>query len=64
MAATLTVSGKTDDVPVGDTVADAARALGYNPSAFLFAVDDMPVPMDSPIEDGWNIKAIKVASGG
>ncbi len=64
MAAVLIVSGEKHEVSAGNTIAEAARALGYNPSAFVFAADGSPVPMDSPIQDGWTIKAIKVASGG
>lgn len=45
-------------------MADAAREIGINPSAFIFSVDGVPVPMDSNVEDGWNVRAIKVASGG
>ena len=64
MTAEITINGKTYEVESGVTIADAVRGTGNNPSSFLFAVDGNPVPMDSPIQDDWLIKAIKVASGG
>lgn len=61
---TVTVNGKTIEAAVGETIEDTVRNSGFNPDAFLFVLDGKPVPMDSPIEDGWNVRAIKVASGG
>lgn len=63
MGATISINGKEYDA-YGKTVADAARALGFVPDAFIFMVGEKPVPMDTPIADGVLIKAVKVASGG
>lgn len=64
MACRITVSGKTKEVPAGTRIMDAAREAGVVPDAYLFLVDGRPVPMDTPMEDGQSVRAIKVASGG
>ncbi len=64
MACSITVSGRTTEVPAGTRIMDAARKAGVVPDAYLFLVDGRPTPMDAPIEDGQTVKAVKVASGG
>ena len=64
MSAILTLSGKEHSVEPGVTIEEAVRAAGSLPDAFLFLIDGRPVPMDTPIEDGMTIKAVKVSSGG
>jgi len=46
------------------TIASALCSMDRMPDTFLFFVDEIPVPMDTPLKDGMVIKAIKVASGG
>jgi sulfur carrier protein len=64
MTATLTIDCGTNDVECGTTVEAAVRASGKNPDAYIFLVSGTPVPMDTPIEDGMAVKAVRVASGG
>ena len=60
----LECEGEGWESPAGTTPSEAARGAGLNPEAFVFIVDGMPIPMDSPIGDGVVVKAIRVASGG
>jgi sulfur carrier protein len=64
MGATIAIIGKAHSVTSGQTICDAVRKLGLAPDTFIFMIDGRPVPMDTPIEDGVSIRAIKVASGG
>jgi sulfur carrier protein len=64
MASKIEISGKVKEVSPGTIISDAAREAGILPDAYLFLIDGVPVPMDTPIEDGQTVKAIKVASGG
>ncbi|MCQ2070073.1 MAG: hypothetical protein MJZ68_02970 [archaeon] len=64
MSGTITVTGRKIDAEVGSTIENEIRKAGMVPDAFLYLKDGRPVPMDTPIEDGIQIKAIKVASGG
>lgn len=64
MACKITVSGKTMEVQAGTRIMDAVREAEVVPDAYLFLIDGRPVPMDTPLEDGQSVKAIKVASGG
>ena len=63
--AVLIIIGKEEyNVGSEGTIASALRSMDRMPDTFLFFVDERPVPMDTPLEDGMTIKAIKVASGG
>ena len=64
MSTTLIISGKEHQVQPGLTIEETVRSTGALPDAFLFLVDGRPVPMDTPMEDGMTVKAVKVASGG
>lgn len=64
MCANITVSGKAIETAVGLTIEENVRKAGLLPDAYLYLVDGKPVPMDSPITDTMNVRAIKVASGG
>lgn len=64
MACCIEVSGKVTEIPSGTLISEAARKAGILPDAYLFLISGVPVPMDTPIEDGQTVKAIKVASGG
>lgn len=60
----FTVSEKVIDARAGTTIETAVRESGFLPDAYIFLVNGRPMPMDTPMEDTMNIKAIKVASGG
>ncbi len=64
MGSSVTVQGNVLAAEAGETIEAAMRRNGYVPDAFLYVVDGRPVPMDSPIEDGMAVRAMKVASGG
>ncbi len=64
MNGTVEISGNVIQAETGETIEALMRRSGIIPDAFLFLINGKPVPMDMPIEDGMNIRAIKVASGG
>ena len=64
MNGTVEISGNVIQAEAGETIEALMRRSGIIPDAFLFLINGKPVPMDMPIEDGMNIRAIKVASGG
>ena len=64
MSGTVELNGNVIEAKAGETVEVLMRRSGVIPDAYLFLVNGKPVPMDTPIEDGMNIRAIKVASGG
>jgi len=64
MGAIIAIGSKEHCVAVGLTICDAVRELGFAPDTFIFMIGGRPVPMDTPIEDGVFIKAVRVASGG
>lgn len=64
MGAKITIGTKEHDIACGATIFDAVRSLGHAPDAFIFMINGKPVPMDTKIDDGALIKAVKVASGG
>lgn len=55
---------ETIEAEPGKTIAEAFSASGRFPDAHLFLINGAPVPMDTVIEDGMSVKAMKVASGG
>lgn len=64
MSGKIDLNGETIEGEAGETIEAVMRRSGMVPDAFLFLVDNRPVPMDTPITDGMNVRAIKVASGG
>ncbi len=64
MSATIRIGKDNKDVRMGVTIESAMRSLGFHPDSFLYLLNGVPIPMDTPIEDGMAIKALKVASGG
>jgi len=64
MSAKITIGSKEHEVSSGQTICDAVHSLRFSPDAFIFMISDKPVPMDTQISDGVQIKAVKVASGG
>ncbi len=64
MSATIRIGKDNKDVKVGATIESAMRSLDLYPDSFLYLLNGMPIPMDTSIEDGMAIKALKVASGG
>ena len=64
MASKITIQNQEFEIEPGMSISDAVRGLGFNPSAYVFAIGNTPVPMDSDIPDNAMIRAIRVASGG
>ncbi|MDR2846463.1 MAG: MoaD/ThiS family protein [Candidatus Methanoplasma sp.] len=64
MTATIAIGKETFEVTAGKTIESAVAEIGGYPDTFIFIVNGKPVPMDTPIEDGIVVKAVKVASGG
>jgi sulfur carrier protein len=64
MSATIRIGKDNKDVQVGATIESVMRSLNLYPDSFLYLLNGMPIPMDTSIEDGMAIKALKVASGG
>ncbi len=60
----IQVSGKDSEVSDGHTIQQAVSGLGLHPDSYLYLVNGKPVPMDTVIEDGMVVKAMRVASGG
>lgn len=64
MAAVIHIQGKKHEVGVGITLDEAIVSCGLLPNAFLYLMDGVPVPSDTVLGDGMEIKAIRIASGG
>ncbi|MBO4502118.1 MAG: MoaD/ThiS family protein [Candidatus Methanomethylophilus sp.] len=64
MSGNVEISGNVIEAGEGETIEALMRRSGIIPDAYLFLVNGKPVPMDTPIADGMNVRAIKVASGG
>ena len=64
MSGTVELNGNVIEAEAGETIEALMRRSGAVPDAFLFLNNGKPVPMDTPITDGMNVRAIKVASGG
>jgi sulfur carrier protein len=64
MVAKILIGGVEYAIKCGSTICDAVRSLGFVPDAFIFMIKGRPVPMDTRVNDGILIKAVKVASGG
>ena len=64
MSGTVELNGNVIEAEAGETIESLMRRSGAVPDAFLFLINGKPVPMDTPITDGMNVRAIKVASGG
>lgn len=63
---TVEVDRRTKDVrlPEGSTVQTMLDSLGLYPDAHIVVRGRTPVPVDSPLLDGDQLRIIKVASGG
>ena len=64
MTAVIMIGKECKQIPSGQTIEQAMLVIDAYPDAFLFLINGVPVPMDTPIEDGMTVKAVKVASGG
>ena len=64
MRGTVELNGNVIEAEAEETIESLMRRSGAVPDAFLFLVNGKPVPMDTPVTDGMNVRAIKVASGG
>lgn len=64
MGTIITMNGKDTILETNGTVADALRSMDIPPNTFLFLVDGVPIPSDTPLREGMRIQTIRVASGG
>ncbi|MDR3283442.1 MAG: hypothetical protein LBS92_07555 [Candidatus Methanoplasma sp.] len=64
MSATIFIGKDRHSVPADGSIGLAFGTIGGLPDTYIFLVKGVPVPMDMPVEDGMEIKAVKVASGG
>ena len=64
MGAVIIIGGDRIEAEPGRTVADAFSSSRRYPDAYLFLIEGTPVPMDTVLEDGMSVKALRVASGG
>jgi len=46
------------------TVADVLAELGLSPQAYLAAIDDEMVPIDTEVQDGDEIALVRAVAGG
>lgn len=60
----ILVSGKEVTTEDGMTIQEAISSNGLHPDSYLYLIDGKPVPMDTVIEGGTVVKALRVASGG
>lgn len=64
---TLLPSGKKSavvELPKGATAEEAIRKLDLYPDAWIPVRNNTPVPLDTPLKDGEEMKLIAVVSGG
>jgi sulfur carrier protein ThiS len=52
------------ELPLGSTVADAARAAGVLIESAVFLLGDRPVPSDEPLAPGARLRIVSAVSGG
>ncbi|MDR3206398.1 MAG: hypothetical protein LBT41_04835 [Candidatus Methanoplasma sp.] len=64
MNATISVGKDKHSVSADGSIGSAFETIGGLPDTYIFLVNGTPVSMDTPIADGMDIKAVKVASGG
>ena len=64
MAAVIAFGKDRMNVDSGITIEKAISSLGKYPDTFLYIFRGSPVPMTIVIEDGAEIEAIRIASGG
>jgi Sulfur transfer protein involved in thiamine biosynthesis len=64
MTVLIVIGKKEHCMDSGGTIASTLCSMDLMPDTFLFFVNEKPVPMDTILEDGMTVKAIKVASGG
>jgi sulfur carrier protein ThiS len=60
------LSGKIQEqiLPEGSTVEDLLAQYSLHPDAYIVTRGSKPIPITRKLEDGDNLKLIKVASGG
>lgn len=63
---TVEVDRKAKEIrlPEGSTVGTMLDSLGLYPDAHIVVRGKTPVPVDSPLIDGDQLRIVKVASGG
>lgn len=64
MTATILINKDTYEVEAAGTVAEAVNSLSLRSNAYLYLVNNVPVPSDTPLKKGMEVKTLRVASGG
>ncbi|MCQ2056187.1 MAG: hypothetical protein MJY64_01775 [archaeon] len=62
MSSILYLGGKKYNIE--GTILDTVININLNPDSFLFLIDGILIPSDTVPEDGKEVEAIEVASGG
>lgn len=62
MSSILYLGGKKYNIE--GTILDTVISINLNPDSFLFLIDGILIPSDTVPEDGKEVEAIEVASGG
>lgn len=52
------------EVKAEGTIAEAVNSLEFRSNAYLYLVNSVPVPSDTPLEKNMEVKTLRVASGG
>lgn len=60
----IILSGRTIEVPAGETIESAILSEGLHPDAYLYIIGKVPVPMDTSLSEDSEVRAVRVASGG
>lgn len=64
MTVKIFVNGDSFEVKASGTITEAVNSLDLRPNAYLYLVNNVPVPSDTPLKEGMEVKAMRVASGG
>jgi sulfur carrier protein len=64
MVAIIRIGKEEKEAHPGMTIESVMISMKMYPDSFLYLLNGVPIPMDTLIEDGMVIKALKVASGG
>lgn len=64
MTVKILIGESNHEVEASGTVAEAVNSLNIRSNAYLYLINNVPVPSDTPLEKGMEIKTLRVASGG
>ncbi len=64
MSVSINFGKETIEFQAGITIEEALISVDKKPDTYLFVINGVPVPMKTPLEEGKNVRALTVASGG